>query len=277
LAHCRQRHREMYWAMSNKLLTESQQRCYEQQGLLFPLEVLSPASARRYRAACDDLEQQLGGKPKTVQVRQMHLHFRWAWDLALEPRVLDAVEDLLGPNILVWATELFAKHPHDKAISIGWHRDQPYLGFDCRHATTAWIALEDSTIENGCMQAVLESDRRRAASEKKSTREPPPESEFVNVNLRAGQMSLHDGDLLHGSGSNQSPNKRVGFVVRYVSPEAVPLSKLVPAVLARGSDPYGRFPLACAPEETTSAEALAGLQKSASDHLDSMLVNLKRA
>jgi hypothetical protein len=261
--------------LSDKLLTESQHRCYRQQGLLFPLEVLSPENVRRYRAACDDLEEQLGGKPRTVQVRQMHLHFRWACELALEPRVLDAVEAVIGPNVLVWATELFAKHPQDTAISIGWHRDQPYLGFDPRHATTAWIALADSTSENGCMQAVLEADRQRAAGDKKSNCEPPPESELVNVLLRAGQMSLHDGHLLHGSGANQSSHKRVGFVVRYVSPEARPGSEFSPAILARGTDDYGHFRLVDPPEETTTAEALAGMRSSAANHLESMLVNLK--
>src|ERR671934_2538982 len=119
-------------------LTEAQQRGYHREGLAFPLPVLSPPETRRFRLACDGLEARLGGKPLTVEVRQMHLHFRWAYELATHPRVLDAVEDLLGPDLLVWATELFAKHPRDAAVSIGWHRDRPYMGF-AGETVTAWI------------------------------------------------------------------------------------------------------------------------------------------
>src|SRR5262245_39213173 len=128
-----------------RLLSEAQKLRYEQDGILFPVRVLSPEEAHGYRAACDELEARLGGKPRTIEVRQMQLHFPWAHALATHPRVLDAVEDLLGPDLLVWATELFAKHPHDATVSIGWHRDRPYVGFDPKTAATAWIALGDST------------------------------------------------------------------------------------------------------------------------------------
>jgi hypothetical protein len=106
-------------------LTQSQLEQYQREGLIFPLRVLSPVQAKSYRDACDELERRLGGKPRTVQVRQMHLHFPWAWELASQPAIVDAAEALLGPNLVVWATELFAKHPHDASVSIGWHRDRP--------------------------------------------------------------------------------------------------------------------------------------------------------
>ena len=104
----------------SRLLTEAQRSRYQQDGIVFPVRVLSADEAQGYRAACNWLEEQLGGKPRTVEVRQMHLHFSWAYRLATHPRLLDAVEDLLGPNLLVWATELFAKHPSDPTVSIGW-------------------------------------------------------------------------------------------------------------------------------------------------------------
>ena len=105
------------------LLTEDQQGRYQRDGIVFPVPVLTPDEVRTYRLACDELEARLGGKPRTVEVRQMHLHFPWAYALATHRRVLDAVEDVLGPNVLVWASELFAKHPHEPAVTIGWHRD----------------------------------------------------------------------------------------------------------------------------------------------------------
>src|SRR5919201_814826 len=121
-----------------RLLTEEQRRRYHADGVVFPIPVLSAEEVREYRAACEDLEARLGGRPRTVEVRQMHLHFPWAYALATHPRVLDAVEDILGPDLLVWATELFAKHPRDPAVSIGWHRDRAYLGLEGGTTTTAW-------------------------------------------------------------------------------------------------------------------------------------------
>src|SRR5262245_63285798 len=112
-----------------KLLTADQRQQYDRDGLVFPVRVLSPEEARAYRRACDELEAILGVKPQTIEVRQMHLHFPWAYRLATHPRVLDAAEDVLGPDLLVWATELFAKHPRDAAVSVGWHRDRAYTGF----------------------------------------------------------------------------------------------------------------------------------------------------
>ena len=136
----------------NGTLTADQRRRYEHDGILFPLRVLSSANAQAYRLACDELELLLGGKPRTIEVRQMHLHFSWAYALATHPAILDAVEGLLGPNLLIWATELFAKHAADSTVSVGWHQDVTYMRFDPALTTTAWIALSDSTIENGCMR-----------------------------------------------------------------------------------------------------------------------------
>src|SRR5688500_17763271 len=135
------------------LFGESDVRRYRADGFVFGFPVLTASETAAYRAACDELEAALGGKPRTVQVRQMHLHLRWAFELASHPRVLDAVESVLGPDLLVWATELFAKHPRDPAVAVGWHRDAPYLGLAAGRHTTAWIALADSTPGNGCMRA----------------------------------------------------------------------------------------------------------------------------
>src|SRR6516225_10765810 len=102
-----------------RLLTEKQRLRYLNDGIVFPVTVLSPEEAQRYRLACDLLEADLGGKPRTIEVRQMHLHFQWAFELATHPCILDAVEDLLGPDLLISTTELFAKHPQDATVSIG--------------------------------------------------------------------------------------------------------------------------------------------------------------
>ena len=256
-----------------RLLSDAQKRRYDEDGIVFPVSVLSTFEAREYRAACDALESQLGGKPRTVELRQMHLHFPWAHALATCPRVLDAVEDLLGPNLLVWATELFAKHAHDPTVSIAWHRDLPYMGFDPRSAVTAWVALSDSTPANGCMRAVPGPSRFEGGGRRLEVNE----AEAIDVVLRAGEMSLHDMEIPHGSGPNRSGQKRVGFVIRYVTPGTRPQEGRPAALLVRGHDRHNHFQLVEPPTDQDADEALAQLKSSAASHFDAVLRNLKRA
>ena len=270
-----------------KLLTPAEQGRYQEHGIVFPIPVLSGDEADYYRRACDELERQLGGRPRTVEVRQMHLHLPWAYRLATHPRVLDAVEDVLGPDLLVWATELFAKHPQDAAVSIGWHRDRTYMEFDPDLTVTAWIALSPCTAENGCMRAVPEPKRREASSwevrrgrsgDRSENRLPDvPDEAIRQVVLGAGEMSMHDVHILHGSGPNRSTEKRVGFAIRYITPAALPRGERPPAVLARGQDRYNHFQLAGPPPEVSAERALGELKRSALRHLEATLQNVKQA
>jgi ectoine hydroxylase-related dioxygenase (phytanoyl-CoA dioxygenase family) len=243
--------------------------------------VLTAEEVQHYRAACDHLEAELGGRPRTVETRQMHLHFRWAFELATHTCVLDAVEELLGPDLLVWATELFTKHPGD-GISVGWHRDEDYTGIDPSRATTAWIALAKSTRENGCLQVVPGSHRwgeRASDCGAAATWKVGPlaaTNQYVNVVLGPGEMSLHNGRLLHGSEPNRSDQKRIGFVVRYVTPSARAGEGRPPVLLARGVDDHGHFQIVPPPQDIDPKRALEQMRQSASSHLDAVLSNLRR-
>jgi hypothetical protein len=256
-------------------LSEAERRRYETDGLVFPIRVLSKDESRRYCEACDDLEFRLGGKPRTVEVRQMHLHFRWAYELATYPLVLNAVEDVVGPNLLIWASELFSKHSNDPTVSIKWHRDKVYTGFNGGGAVTAWIALRDSTRANGCMRA-LPKWIGAGSDEYGPTPVPAHEFDAIDVVLSTGEMSLHDAEILHGSNPNRSDQKRVGFAIRFVTPDTRPLVGRPPAVLVRGSDRVGNFSLIEPLIETDPERALAAMRVSASGHLDAVLSNLKR-
>ncbi len=262
-------------------LTEAQRRCFDREGLVFPLTVLAPAEAQHFRAAAEDLEAQMGGKPRTVEVRQMHLHFPWASALATHSAILDAVEDLLGPDLLIWATELFAKHPNDANVAIGWHRDQPYLGLSGGRTVTAWVALSDSTPANGCMRAMPRSAEMAAgpplaaAALRKWTPSPEQQQSLRDVVLRPGEMSLHGADVLHGSGANPSADKRVGFVIRFAAADARPARGRPPVLLVRGRHHHEHFLYVEPPGPGGAAQALAGLRASAGRHLDAILDNLK--
>jgi ectoine hydroxylase-related dioxygenase (phytanoyl-CoA dioxygenase family) len=263
-----------------KRLTQSLCDGYLRDGLAFPVAALSAAESQRYRAASDKLEFDLGGKPRTIEVRQMHLHWRWAHELATHPAILDCAEDLIGPDLLIWATELFIKHPQDAAVAIGWHRDRPYLGLIGGRVVTAWVALSNSSQANGCMRALPRSaEADRVQPPPRGTKEvlPPPGTEVsvVDVTLRSGELSLHSLDTAHGSSPNLSDEKRVGFVIRFITPDARPVHGRPPVLLARGTDSFGNFTHAQPPDLTDEAQALDAMRVSAQQHLDVVLENLK--
>lgn len=253
---------------------------YEHDGVLFPVPVLTGEELKRYRGACDRLEEQLGGRPRTVETRQMHLHFRWAYELATHALVLDAVELLLGPNLLIWATELFIKHPGD-GISVGWHRDEDYTGIDPALATTVWIALAPSTPENGCLHVVPGSHRLETLATDCDVATVAPVEPLASTNrklsvvLKPGELSLHNGRLLHGSEPNRSEQKRIGFVVRFVTPTARPATGRPSVLLARGVDDHGHFEIVPPPQDIDPTRAIEQMRRSASNHLDAVLTNLR--
>jgi non-haem Fe2+, alpha-ketoglutarate-dependent halogenase len=257
-----------------RLLSPTERICYQRDGVVFPIPVLDAAEAGEYRRRCDELEGQLGGRPRTIEVRQMHLHFPWAYQLATQPRILDAVESLLGPDLLVCATKLFAKHPHDQAVSVGWHRDRTYIGLTADHTTTAWVALADSNLANGCMCAVPGPDRMFVPA-LEELRAGSIQAGIVNIELRAGEMSLHDADVPHGSAANRSGQKRVGFVIRYITPEARPAHGRPPVILARGQFRGDWFQIQGPPDEAAPEHAVAQMKQSAALHLDAVLGNLR--
>jgi ectoine hydroxylase-related dioxygenase (phytanoyl-CoA dioxygenase family) len=185
--------------------------------------------------------------------------------------VLDAVEDVLGPDILVWTVSIFPKHAHDPAY-VSWHQDGTYWALDTTQVATAWIALTDSTVENGCMRVVAGSHlrpilphRETHAPDNLLSRGQEVEVEVrdeaaTDVVLRAGQMSLHHVNMIHGSNPNRSAGRRVGFAVRFTVPATRQQEgETQPAVLARGRDAHGHFALAGPPggtlEEGIAAQA----------------------
>jgi non-haem Fe2+, alpha-ketoglutarate-dependent halogenase len=258
------------------LLSQEQKRRYDRDGIVFPIRVLTAPETLRFRQACENLEVQLGGKPRTVEVRQMHLHFPWAHSLVTHPRVLDAVEDVLGPNLLVWATELFIKHARDSKVSIRWHRDSTYMGFDPATTTTAWIALSNSNAANGCMCAAPGPQRRQPVPNERLGTQAPAGSDVVQVLLQAGEMSLHDADIPHGSSPNDSDELRMGFVVRYVTPKARAPAGRPPVILARGHDNQDHFHIVEPPHDASPDQALGAMKESAARHLDTMLQTIRR-
>ena len=139
-------------------LTSNQTNSYENEGILFPLQVLDPTEVQTMTQGLADIEKRLGRSPKTEELHQLFLNYRWGYDLVTYPNILDAIESVSGPNILLWATSVFAKPAHDPGF-ISWHQDATYWGLDSGSITTAWIALSESSTDNGCMRVVRESHK----------------------------------------------------------------------------------------------------------------------
>jgi ectoine hydroxylase-related dioxygenase (phytanoyl-CoA dioxygenase family) len=253
----------------NKLLSEDEVAAYERRGIVFPIPVLSKEETARFRGAYETFCEQLGSRPNAAQSRNPHLFHRWAYDLATHPRVLDVVEQIIGPNILVHHGSLFCKYPRDGTF-VSWHQDGYYLELNEPLLVSAWIALSDSNTANGCMRVVSESHCNGGAKHSNSAISEKnllpsgleiacevDERDATDVVLRAGEMSLHHVNLVHGSKPNHSTEPRLGFAVRYVAPSVRQAVASVPTILARGRDDEGHFEHLEAPPAYRFAEAIA--------------------
>ena len=263
-------------------LNPDQLAAYHDRGVLFPLTVMSADEAAQYLIQANRIEAALGGNCKPVELSQMHLHYQWAYDLIAHPSVLDAVESILGEDLIAWSAGLFPKHPGQGTI-VGWHQDGTYWNLDSQHVVTAWLALSDSTSENGCMRVIpgtqqwsIQPHRDTFAANNVLSRGQEvetelPESDALDVVLSAGQMSLHHVNLVHGSGPNDSQFQRTGYAVRYVTPEVKQSGNRPTGVLVRGEDRHGNYLLADRPTVKREDEALACMRESAREQLASVM------
>ena len=254
-------------------LNPQQQRTYDDEGVLFPLPAMKSTEAA---AACEQavafLECQ-GSQARAVDSSQVHLFLPWAFDLVTNSRVLDAVEGVLGSDIIAWATTLFAKPPRDPS-RVTWHQDGTYWGLDSTRVTTAWIALTVSDTSNGCMRVVpgtqqlaIQPHRDTFAADNLLSRGQEiqvevDEAEVVDLVLGPGEMSLHHVNLVHGSNPNTTDGWRVGFTVRYITPDVRQEGEGRPlAVLARGRDVHGNYELIDRPVERPLEESVEALRE----------------
>lgn len=240
---------------------------YGHEGFLFPIPVLTAAEVEHFRSQVEDLEQRLGGRPKRTDIGQPHLFHRWAYDLVTHPAVLDVVEQLLGPNILVHSVSIFSKHAHTPDY-VSWHQDGYYWDLDQPRLTSAWVALSVSHPENGCMRVVPGSHTKNwqhtdSAPSKDNLlltgleiAVDVTESEAVDVVLSPGQMSLHHVNIVHGSKPNRSDDKRIGFAIRYVAPDVHQSLVHHDVVLARGRDDHHHYSILREPPSGSIDEGL---------------------
>jgi ectoine hydroxylase-related dioxygenase (phytanoyl-CoA dioxygenase family) len=199
---------------------------YRRQGALFPILVLTPAEVAAYRSALEELEELNGGVLKRLD--NAHRYFPWAYHLATHDAVVDAVESVLGGDLLIDGSLILCKYPHDLSY-VSWHQDSVYSNWHLSPTTSAWIALSPSTARSGCMRVVPGSHERGQVAHdevrdgdnllRRGERvvDDVDEAEAVDIELRPGEMSLHHSNIIHGSNPNRTDDKRIGFIVRFVT------------------------------------------------------------
>ncbi len=263
-------------------LSDEQITSYHRNGYYLPIRVLEPARAAECLAAADELEARLGPGVRPTDMNCLHLHFPWAYDLVTAPAVLDAAEDVLGPDIVVWGVSLFSKHG-DGASYVSWHQDGTYWNLDGTQLVTAWIALSPSTVENGCMRVVagshdLEYQKHRDTytnenllSRGQEVAVEVDEADAVDLVLQPGEMSLHNIRIIHGSNANCTNQKRVGFVIRYTTPQVRQLGTRPKAVLARGQCDDEHYQFVDRPQFVSMDAAIEQMRQTAAEHLKSVM------
>jgi non-heme Fe2+,alpha-ketoglutarate-dependent halogenase len=178
--------------------------------------------------------------------------FAWADEIVHHPALLDAVQDVIGPDILLFHFTLQTKEGHRPTFA-EWHQDDAYFHLDPAEQVTAWVALSDSSELSGCMRMIPGSHRRGLAnhfdnpSEENIIRRGQTVSGYgpndgVAAPLRAGEMSLHHTHTLHASGPNDSDDRRIGLTLSYIPTHVRPTLEALPsALLVHGVDRYGHF------------------------------------
>ena len=233
-------------------LTPEQRAAFDTQGYLAPLDAFETGEVLDCRRQLEALLASTGGHADTRLRNKPHLLLRWAADLVRDARVLDAVEDVLGPDLLILRCTLFVKPPGDPGY-VAWHQDTAYWDLSADRVSSAWIALTDSTTANGCVRVVpgshrepllphrLALDRNNRLARGQAIAVGVSPERVVPIELRAGQMSLHDGRVLHGSTANPSAALRAGLAVRFIPPDVRQRGPRQSATLVRGADRYDYF------------------------------------
>ena len=252
-----------------KVLTQAQVEAFNRNGYHFPVRVISGAEANAYREKIEAFEFDHGLIMKTPYRNKPHMVFKWANQLIRHPRILDTVEDLLGPNLLVWGTSFFIKEPNDPAY-ISWHQDSTYWGLSHPDIVTAWVALTVSDVPNGAMRVIPGSHLKDQLPHKDTFAEnnlltrgqevavEVEDDKAVDLTLDAGEMSLHHVRIVHGSEPNRAPYRRLGFAIRYV-PTYVRQTEGPRdyATLVRGKDEYHHFDYESVPRIDLGAREVA--------------------
>ena len=230
-------------------LNSNQLKQYQDEGFVSPINIFSKEKAKQIRNEIELIEK---NKPEEIEKSgryNAHLISPLLDEVTHNSKILDAVESLIGKNILVCGTTLFIKNPYEKGF-VSYHQDAKYIGLEPYNWVTAWVAITDSNEKNGCMRMWSGShkddlkDHDQMFNEgnlltRGQTINDVPEKKVKSLVLKAGQMSLHHPKVVHGSELNKSNDRRIGFVIQsYIGTNVKQVLGKNSVQLARGIDNF---------------------------------------
>ena len=261
-----------------KVLTDEQIEFYHREGYLYPLDGISKERCNELLDGVTRFEDEYGVNPGVFKLKG-HLTMKETWDFVREPRILDIAEDLIGPNILAFASRFWVKPGSDGSF-VSWHRDSAYFGCDPHDMVTCWVALTPANRGNGCMRSMpgshkigYEHDESHenapgdAPGEKKNllgrgqTIRGLDESKAVHMELEQGQFSIHNERTAHASGPNNTPDVRIGYSFFLIPTHVKSTLERRPATLVRGVDEYGYWDTDPVPTEESMGELIDQMLK----------------
>lgn len=274
-------------------LSRAQTDQYWRDGFLYPLRAMPEAEAATLRAELEALEAEWldNGLPlplNTYKRINAQIVMPVAHTIGTHAGILEIVKGVLGPDIMLYSVEFLIKEPRTKAV-VTMHQDLTYWGMgEIDGLTTAWLALSPATVESGCMDVVRGShknpilphedsfDADNLLSRGQEIKVDVAQKDKVAMELRPGEISLHHGLTIHGSGPNTSDDRRIGAAVRYMRPDVQKTGgERDAANLACGADRHGLFDATPIPTAPFQPENLAAYDRLRALQTDVMMKGAK--
>tara|TARA_B100001057_G_scaffold15921_1_gene15042 strand:+ start:218 stop:1045 length:828 start_codon:yes stop_codon:yes gene_type:complete len=230
-------------------LTTKQLSHYNNKGYISPINALSFPEAKEIRDEIEKIEKDWPDAFKGINRNYIHLISPIFNKVCLNKNILDAVESIIGRNILICGTTLFIKNPDQKGF-VSYHQDAKYIGLEPHNWVTVWLAVTDSNEQNGCMRMLPGSHKENLKSHEQKFDENNlltrgqtitdiPLEKTEPIILESGQVSLHHPTIVHGSGLNKSNDRRIGFVIQsYIGTNVKQMIGKMYVQKARGQDKY---------------------------------------
>ena len=237
-----------------KMLSREQVEDYNSRGFIRPVDVYAPDEIAAIRQYFDKLlEKTISSGGNSYSISTAHMKYGGVYDILTNRRIIDCVADLLGEDVIAWGSHFFCKMPGD-GRAVAWHQDASYWPLTPSHAVTVWLAIDDADLDNGCMQFIAGSHHSGHLTYQKSSPEEHNVLDQTVVNaesfgtgivvddLKAGQASIHNDLLLHGSDANMSARRRCGLTLRYAAAHVrAGMQWNEKGIIVRGSDPSGHW------------------------------------
>ena len=236
-----------------KRLAPEQVAGFNRDGYLKGIRIFSEQESAHIRRYFDELlARTLAAGGDSYSISTAHLRYGRVYDLLTNPRIVACVKDLVGENVIAWGSHFFCKMPGD-GKRVSWHQDAGYWPLTPSKAVTAWLAIDDSNVENACMRFIpgshlyghltyhlSEDDEANVLNQ--TVADVEKFGDPVNVELKAGEISIHSDLLLHGSEANDSSRRRCGLTLRYCPADVrAGLGWNAKGVIVSGKDESGHW------------------------------------